>query len=43
MGEKLFELFCIKDDFAGYFGECFNLIKYFVSHIIVIPQINTLL
>ena len=22
MGEKLFELFCIKDDFARYFGEC---------------------
>ena len=43
MGEKLFELFCIKNDFAKYFGGCCNLFKHFVSHIIIIPQINTFL
>ena len=42
MGEKLFELFCIKNIFAKYFGKCSNLFKYFVSHI-VIPQNNTFL
>ena len=35
-GQKLFELFCIKNDFTEYFGECCNLFKYFVSHIIII-------
>ena len=29
-GEKLFELFCFKNDFAIYFGKFCNLFKYFV-------------
>ena len=37
MGEKLFELFCVKNDFAKYFAKCHNLLyTYFVSHTMVI-------
>ena len=32
----------MKNDFAKYFGECCNLFKYFVSHIII-SRINTFL
>ena len=38
MDENLFELFCIKNDFARNFEKCQNLFKYFVSHITVIPR-----
>ena len=42
--EKLFELFCFKNDFVKYFAECRDLLfKYFVLHIMVIPQNNTFL
>ena len=34
--EKLFELFCIKVDFAKYFEKRHSFFKYFVSNIIVI-------
>ena len=40
---KIFELFCIKNDFAKYFAKCHNLFKYFVLHIMVIPQNDTFL
>ena len=40
MGEKLFELFCIKNDFAKYFSKCYNLFKYFVSHIMILFTIT---
>ena len=43
MGEKLFELFCTKNDSAKYFGECCNLFTYFVLQIIIIPRIYTFL
>ena len=43
MGEKLFKLFCTKNYFAKYFGECCNLFTNFVSYIIIIPQIYTFL
>ena len=43
-GEKLFELFCFKNDFVKYFAECRDLLfKCFVLHIMVIPQNNTFL
>ena len=38
MGEKLFEFFWIKNDFAKYFAKYHDLsFTYFVSHIMVIP------
>ena len=40
--EKLFELFCIKNELAKYFAKCHNVFKYFVLHI-VIPQNDTFL
>ena len=39
--EKLFELFCIKNDFLKYFVKCRNLLylfKHFVSNIAIIPR-----
>ena len=42
MDEKLFELFCIKNELAKYFAKCHNVFKYFVLHI-VIPQNDTFL
>ena len=42
--EKLFELFCIENDFGKYFAKsCHLLFKYFVSHIIVIPRNDSFL
>ena len=42
--EKLFELFCIKNDFAKYFAKYRNLLfKYFVSHIMIIFRSDTFL
>ena len=38
-GEKVFELFCIKNDFDSYLAKRHN----FVSHITLIPRNNTLL
>ena len=44
--EKLFELFCIENNFPKYSTKCQNLLylfKYFVSYITIIPQNDTLL
>ena len=41
--KKVYELFCIENDFAKYFAECRNSFKYFVLHIMVIAWNDTYL
>ena len=38
MGEKLSELFWIKNDFANSFEKCCNIFKYFALHNILFSQ-----
>ena len=40
-GGKLFELFCIENDFPRYFAKCSNLFKYFVAHMTVIEMMRS--
>ena len=34
-------VFCIENDFAKYFAKCRNLVKYFVSHNMIIFRNDT--
>ena len=36
--EKLFELFCIENNFVKYYAKCRNLFKYFVLYSTIILQ-----